>query len=103
LHEAFTVPNLLRKFLEAYLGFRKPSVRSWSKKLELLLDSPEARREIQALADDASHLQSLDKSLQHPDFVPNAQRCVKMVLDALERKDSDHYQSLCEVIKEAAT
>ncbi len=102
LHEAFTAPNLLRKFLEAYLGFRKPSVRSWSKKLELLLDSPEARREIQALADDASHLQSLDRSLQHPDFVPNAQRCVKMVLDALERKDRDHYQSLCEVIKEAA-
>lgn len=101
-HEAFTVPNLLRKFLEAYLGFRKPSVRSWSKKLELLLDSPEARREIQALADDASHLQALDKSLQNPDFVLNAQRCVKMVLDALERKDRDHYESLCEVIKEAA-
>ncbi len=46
-HEAFTAPNLLRKFLEAYLGFRKPSVRSWSKKLELLLDSPDQRREIQ--------------------------------------------------------
>ncbi|GAF24977.1 hypothetical protein MTY_0305 [Moorella thermoacetica Y72] len=101
LHEAFTAPNLLRKFLEAYLGFRKPSVRSWSKKLELLLDSPNQRREIQKFADDASHLQALGRSLQHPDFVPNAQRCVKMVLDALERKDRDHYESLCEVIKEA--
>jgi len=102
LHDAFTAPNLLRKFLEAYLGFRKPSIRSWSEKLDLLLDSPEQRLEIQKFADDASHLQSLDRSLQHPDFVPNAQRCVKMVLDALERKDRDHYESLCEVIKEAS-
>ncbi len=101
LHEAFTAPNLLRKFLEAYLGFRKPSVRSWSNKLELLLDSPDQRREIQKFADDASHLQALGRSLQHPDFVPNAQRCVKMVLDAIARKDRDHYESLCEVIKEA--
>jgi wobble nucleotide-excising tRNase len=101
-HEAFTVPNLLRKFLEAYLGFRKPGVRSWSKKLELLLDSPDHRREIQKFADDASHLQALGRSLQHPDFVSNAQRCVQMVLDALERRDRDHYESLCEVIKEAS-
>jgi wobble nucleotide-excising tRNase len=101
IHEAFTAPNLLRKFLEAYLGFRKPSVRSWSEKLDLLLDFPEQRIEIKKFADDASHLQSLGRSLQHPDFVSNAQRCVKMVLDALERKDRDHYESLCEVIKKA--
>lgn len=101
LNDAFTAPNLLRKFLEAYLGFRKPSVRSWSKKLDLLLDSPEQELEIRKFADDASHLQSLGRSLQHPDFVPNAQRCVKMVLDALESKDRDHYESLCEVIREA--
>jgi wobble nucleotide-excising tRNase len=101
LQEAFTAPNLLRKFLEAYLGFRKPSVRSWSNKLELLLDSPDQRREIQKFADDASHLQALGRSLQQPDFVPNSQRCVKMVLDALERKDKGHYESLCEVIRGA--
>lgn len=101
LHEAYTAPNLLRKFLEAYLGFRKPSVRSWSKKLDLLLELPEQRREIQKFADDASHLQAFGRSLQHPDFVPNAQKCVKMVLDALERNDRDHYESLCEVIKAA--
>jgi len=102
LHEAFTTPNLLRKFLEAYLGFRKPSVRSWSKKLDLLLDSPDQRREIQKFADDASHLQSLGRSLQYPEFVSNAQRCVKMVLEALEKKDKNHYDSLCEVLGEVA-
>lgn len=97
LHEAYTAPNLLRKFLEAYLGFRKPSVPSWSEKLYLLLDLPEQRTEIQKFADDASHLQSLGRSLQQPEFVSNAQRCVKMALSALEAKDKGHYDSLCEI------
>lgn len=100
LQEAYTAPNLLRKFLEAYLGFRKPSVRSWSKKLDLLFDSPEKMLEIQKFADDASHLQSLARSLQHPNFVVNAQRCVQMVLNAIESKDKDHYDSLCDIVKE---
>jgi wobble nucleotide-excising tRNase len=97
LHEAYTVPNLLRKFLEAYLGFRKPSVLSWSRKLYLLLDSPDACREVQQFADDASHLQSLGRSLQHPAFILNARRCVCLVLDALKDKDPGHYESLCEI------
>lgn len=64
LHEAYTAPNLLRKFLEAYLGFRKPSVSKWSDKLDLLFATPEAQREIQKFADDASHLQGLSRALQ---------------------------------------
>lgn len=101
LHEAYTAPNLLRKFLEAYLGFRKPNVTDWSDKLDLLLDCPEQRREIQKFADDASHLQSLGRVLQQPEFVSNAQRCVRVVLDALESKDADHYASLCGLLREA--
>jgi wobble nucleotide-excising tRNase len=97
LHEAYTAPNLLRKFLEAYLGFRKPNIRSWSKKLDLLLDSPEACREVQQFADDASHLQNLGRSLQHAAFIPNARRCVSLVLDGLKDKDYEHYKSLCKI------
>jgi wobble nucleotide-excising tRNase len=98
LHEAYTAPNLLRKFLEAYLGFRKPSVSKWSDKLDLLFATPEEQREIQKFADDASHLQGLSRALQQPDFVTSAQRCVGMVVAGLKAKDFDHYQSLCAVI-----
>ncbi len=103
LHEAYTTPNLLRKLLEAYLGFRKPSVPSWSKKLNLLLDSPDACREVQQFADDASHLQCLGRSLQHAAFILNARRCVCLVLDALKEKDPDHYESLCEIASGATS
>ncbi len=96
---AFLIPNLLRKFLEAYLGFRKPNIRSWSQKMNLLFDTPEERREIQKFADDASHLQSLNRSLSNPDYIANSKKCVTMVLNALEEKDECHYASLIEIVK----
>jgi hypothetical protein len=98
LHEAYTAPNLLRKFLEAYLGFRKPSVSKWSEKLDLLFATSEEQREIQKFADDASHLQGLSRALQQPNFITMAQSCVRKVMTGLRARDFDHYQSLCAVI-----
>ena len=98
LHEAYTSPNLLRKFLEAYLGFKKPCVSQWSKKLDLLLDAEVDQIEIQKFSDDASHLQGLSRALQEPNFISNAQNTVKKVIQALKGKDLPHYTSMCTVI-----
>lgn len=98
-HEAYAAPALLRRFLEAYLGFRKPGIRKWHEKLDLLFDAAEMRHEIHRFADDAAHLQSLDRSLQHPDIVSSSRRCVRSVLDALQVKDHDHYDSLVRIIE----
>jgi len=98
LHEAYTAPNLLRKFLEAYLGFKKPCVSQWSRKLDLLFDIDVERIEIQKFSDDASHLQGLNRALQQPDFISNAQNTVKKLIQALKAKDLQHYTSLCTVI-----
>lgn len=98
LHEAYTAPNLLRKFLEAYLGFKKPCTSQWSNKLDLLFDTDVERTEIQKFSDDASHLQGLNRALQQPDFIPNAQNTVKKVIQALKAKDNPHYISMCTVI-----
>ena len=98
LHEAYTSPNLLRKFLEAYLGFKKPCVSQWSKKLDLLFDVEVDRVEIQKFSDDASHLQGLSRALQQPNFISNAQNTVKKVIQALKAKDLPHYTSMCTVI-----
>lgn len=98
LYEAYTAPNLLRKFLEAYLGFKKPCTPKWSSKLDLLFDTDVEQAEIQKFSDDASHLQGLNRVLQQPDFVPNAQSTVKKVIQALKDKDNPHYTSMCTVI-----
>ncbi len=98
MHEAYTAPNLLRKFLEAYLGFKKPSIPKWSAKLDLLFATPEEQREIQKFADDASHLQGVNRALQQPSFITAAQLCVGKVISGLKSRDFDHYKSLCDVI-----
>lgn len=98
LYEAYTAPNLLRKFLEAYLGFKKPCTPKWSSKLDLLFDTDVEQTEIQQFSDDASHLQGLNRALQQPDFIQNAQNTVKKVIQALKTKDNPHYTSMCTVI-----
>ena len=98
LHEAYTAPNLLRKFLEAYLGFKKPCIPQWSRKLDLLFDTDIEQTEIQKFSDDASHLQGLNRVLQQPDFISNAQSTVKKVIQAMKAKDNPHYISMCTVI-----
>jgi wobble nucleotide-excising tRNase len=98
VQEAYTSPNLLRKFLEAYLGFQKPCVSKWSAKLDLLFDTDVERVEIQKFADDASHLQGLSRALQEPNFIANSQYTVRKVITALKAKDRPHYTSLCTVI-----
>lgn len=94
IHVAYTMPNLLRKFLEAYLGFRKVDEPKWSNKLDLILDDSVAIRTVQKFADDASHLQSLDRALNQPDYPQQAQHAVMLVLTGMQLKDQIHYDSL---------
>jgi wobble nucleotide-excising tRNase len=97
MHEAYTAPNLVRKFFEAYIGFRRPGSGSWSEKLDLVIDDVAVRREVQKFADDSSHLQSPARATQHPDYISNSQIIVRTVIDSISQKDPDHYQSLCSV------
>lgn len=93
-HEAYTAPNLLRKFLEAYLGFRRPSGGAWHAKLDLLIECPVRRKEIHKFTDDASHLQKPARITEHPSYLTSAQFLCKEVIDALKAKDPGHFQSL---------
>ncbi len=96
--EAYVIPNLLRKFLEAYLGFRNPSVRAWHKKLDLLIEEPTGQARVAKFADDASHLQSLSQAQKHPYFITNAKDTVLLVLKNLHSRDKEHYHALLNVI-----
>ena len=97
-HEAYTAPNLLRKFLEAYLEFREPDVRAWHENLDLLFERPEQCGDVRKFVDEASHLQSLGCTLQQPAFVASSQRCVRDVLAALKKRDQEHFSSLETVV-----
>jgi wobble nucleotide-excising tRNase len=96
--QAYAAPNLLRRFLEAYLGFKRPHITEWHAKLDLILDSSDARHELHKLLDDASHLQRMGRALEEPAFIAITRERVRDVLNGLEQKDGDHHSSLVAVI-----
>lgn len=87
-------PNLLRRFLEMYLGFRVPSAGSYQDKLHHLLDDEDARKAVAKFADEGSHSQSTLRLLQYSDFPSMARAMTSRVFAALESKDADHYAAL---------
>lgn len=100
LHEAYTSPTILRKFLEAYLGFRKPTGGAWHQKLELLFDDEAERREVSKFADDASHMQNIRRIVEHAEYISSSKEIIGKVINALSEKDQVHYDDLKTLVEE---
>lgn len=94
------VPNLLRRFLEMYLGFRKPIGGSYESKLNLLIDDEAERKSIARFTDEGSHSQSTNRLLEYADFPSMARGMVDRVLRGLEAKDPEHHAALKEAVED---
>lgn len=87
-------PNLLRRFLEMYLGFRRPTAKSYLIKLDLLFDDEVERGAVARYVDEGSHSASTLRLLEYSDFPALSRGMVERVMHALERIDPDHYAVL---------
>lgn len=93
--QLFQMPNITRRFLEAYLGFRIPNESKPLKNLPLLIDDETERNKVYKFVNEYSHNESTTRSLVFPDFC-ECSEVVKSVLKAVETKDQKHYEALCE-------
>lgn len=98
MRDGYTSANMLRRFLESYLGFRAPYPRAWGDKLDLLITDPVRAAAIKKFCDDGSHLQAKHRLFEHAVFVANAQSIVREVVDALRVADPQHFRSVCEAL-----
>lgn len=87
-------PNLLRRFLEMYLGFRRPTARGYLTKLDVLFDDEVERGAVARYVDEGSHSASTLRLLEYSDFPALSRGMVERVMRALERVDPDHYAVL---------
>jgi len=87
-------PNLLRRFLEMYLGFRRPTPKGYLTKLDVLFDDEVERGAIARYVDEGSHSASTLRLLEFSDFPAMSRAMVERVMRALERVDPDHYSVL---------
>lgn len=93
--QLFQMPNITRRFLEAYLGFRIPNEPKPLKNLPKLIEDEAERNKVYKFLNEYSHNESATRSLVFNDF-SECSEVVKAVLKAVESQDKDHYDALCE-------
>lgn len=87
-------PNLLRRFLEMYLGFRRPTPGSYVHKLDVLFKDAAEQLAVAKYVDEGSHSTSTLRLLEFSDFPAVSRDMIKRVMLALEQADPDHYAVL---------
>lgn len=88
------VPNMVRRLLEAYLGFIYPESGGWGDKLQKLIPCEETCGKIKKFADDNSHSHSLTQATEVPDYVVHCKEIIHEVLAALRNHNPTHVSSL---------
>lgn len=84
-------PNLLRRFLEMYLGFRRPTPESYVNKLDILFCNAAERLAVAKYVDEGSHSASTLRLFEFSDFPATSREMIGRVMQALQRVDRDHY------------
>lgn len=91
----YNLPNNLRKFLECYIFFRYPNLKNPLKHLDKLFDEtvlPAVNRVI----NEYSHL-SIERAVRPTDD-EEIKTCVQLVIEAIKKKDPDHFNALVDSI-----
>lgn len=93
----YTIPNLARRFLESYLGFKIPKRIGLHSKLPYLIEDEIKRDKVLKFVHQFSHNNSLPRSLAFPDF-GECKECISIIMDEMQRYDSEHYGFLVEEV-----
>lgn len=93
----YILPNIVRRFLEAYLFMKYPDGEDFKLKCRNFFrdtDHLEKQRTLK-LIDEYSHEQNPEHSQKFPD-VQEVESVVNFILKTIERKDKEHYDALCD-------
>ncbi|WP_406657482.1 AAA family ATPase [Methanolobus sp. ZRKC2] len=96
----YQLPNITRRFLEAFTGFKYSF--GLKKGLELLIENESNRIKVDKFVNNFSHQTGLSRSLILTD-VHECNSILHIVLEAVKAKDLDHYTRLEEIYSEATT
>ena len=92
---AYTMPNVARKLLDSFLMFRVPkNVETYARLQELDFDE-EKKTAIYKFTNDQSHITGAGFD---PSLVPEAQKCLKYLLELMEATFPEHYKYLVEAV-----
>ncbi len=87
----YQLPNIIRRFLEAFIGFKYSS--GLKKGLDILISDESDRIKVDKFVNNFSHQGGLSRSLVFAD-VNECNNIVEIVLEAVKKKDGEHYDVL---------
>jgi wobble nucleotide-excising tRNase len=92
----YLLPNILRRFFEAYLFLKYPDGESFKTKANNFLQEEDfsTRQSVLKLMDEYSHEQNPEHSLKFPD-IEEVITAVSFILETIKNKDKVHYEALC--------
>ncbi|MGC8769925.1 MAG: AAA family ATPase [Brevinematia bacterium] len=96
----YILPNIARRFLEAYLFYKYPDGKVFKDKCKLFFQSVEQNKKqtVLKLLDEYSHEENPEHIRNHPD-IQELHDCIRVVFELLQNNDKEHYDALCESVK----
>jgi len=97
----YVLPNILRRFFEAYLFMKYPDGKTYTKKAEKFLKDTNMsnKQSTLKLIDEYSHEQNPEHSQNFPD-IEEVKNAVSFILETIKDKDDAHYNALCESLND---
>jgi hypothetical protein len=94
----YQLPNIIRRFLEAFIGFKYAV--GLKKGLDLIIVDESERIKVDKFINNLSHQTGLSRSLVFAD-VNECKKIVDIVLEAVKSKDNEHYKVLEDIYNNA--
>ena len=97
-YKLFTMPNLLRRFLEIYLEFTFPSGKGLYSKLPHLIHNDEKRKLVHKIINELSHNDNTERSLKLY-TTGEIKQAVEITFEAIQNTRPDYFNELVQSIR----
>jgi len=96
----YLLPNILRRFFEAYLFMKYPDGTKFSTKAKTFFKNTNIsnRQKTLKLMDEYSHEENPTHSRKFPD-IKEVEDAVVFILQTIKEKDKEHYEALCKSLR----
>lgn len=92
-YQLYNLPNLIRRYVEAFMSFKIPSTTGIDKRIELLIPDKVKSERVMRFVHHYSHSSSIIRSLEFPDL-SECSDIVRTVIEAVETIDKVHFDHL---------
>lgn len=93
----YTLPNIIRRYIESYTGFKFPASAGLEKKISKLISDKIKAERVLKFVHHYSHSSSITKALEFPDLC-ECSDVVKTVIEAVVANDKDHFDHLVGIV-----